>query len=108
MEGTILTVIRDVADSAERSSASDFADFLEILLQEARAALARTPDLLPRLREAGVVDAGAKGFVHMLEGVVALIEGDPIVAIDATPSYGASPAAAAGVEFTAEQERFRF
>ena len=108
VEGTILTIIRDVADRAEAADTEDFADFLEELLEEARAALARTPDLLPRLREAGVVDAGAKGFVEMLEGVVALIEGDPLLANPAPPTFEDAPAAAASVAMTAEQERYRY
>jgi DegV family protein with EDD domain len=49
------------------------------LLEEGEAALARTPELLAVLKEAGVVDAGGKGFVRMLEGVVRYIKGDPIV-----------------------------
>ena len=106
VEGTILTVIREVAERAERTRTVDFVDFLEELLVEAQASLARTPDLLPRLREAGVVDAGAKGFVSMLEGVVALIDGDPIVA--ATQAFDAEPAAAASVAFGEELERYRF
>ena len=106
VEGTILTVIREVAESAERSRTDDFVDFLDELLAEAQASLSRTPDLLPRLREAGVVDAGAKGFVSMLEGVVALIDGDPIVA--AQLPFDAEPAAVASVAFSEEQERYRF
>lgn len=107
VEGTILTIIRDVATRAEAADTEDFADVLEELLVEGRAALARTPDLLPRLREAGVVDAGAKGFVEMLEGVVALIEGDPLVS-RIEPAFDPGPAAAASVAMTAEQERYRF
>ena len=47
------------------------------LLEEGEAALARTPELMAVLKEAGVVDAGGKGFVRMLEGVVRYIHGDP-------------------------------
>jgi DegV family protein with EDD domain len=49
------------------------------MLSEGESALARTPELLAVLKEAGVVDAGGKGFVRMLEGVVRFIEGDPIL-----------------------------
>ncbi|MYJ09915.1 MAG: DegV family EDD domain-containing protein, partial [Gemmatimonadetes bacterium] len=52
----------------------DFAESMVRVLETARESLARTPDLLPVLAEAGVVDAGAMGFVQMLEGVVSLIE----------------------------------
>jgi dihydroxyacetone kinase-like predicted kinase len=46
-------------------------------------ALAHTPELLAVLKEAGVVDAGGKGFMRMIEGVVRFIEGDPILAAPA-------------------------
>jgi DegV family protein with EDD domain len=52
------------------------------LLAEGEAALARTPELMAVLKEAGVVDAGGKGFVRMLEGVVRYIKGDPIAATE--------------------------
>ena len=79
-EGTILTVAREAAAAAERVAAEspDVGDFMRRLLAEGEAALARTPELMAVLREAGVVDAGGKGFVRMLEGVVRYIEGDPI------------------------------
>jgi DegV family protein with EDD domain len=54
------------------------------LLAEGEVALAKTPELLAALREAGVVDAGGKGFVRMLEGVVRYIEGDPILPLGGT------------------------
>lgn len=70
-EGTILSVIREWAGWVERraSETRDFADLVPGSIPVAREALARTPDQLPVLREAGVVDAGAQGFVHFLEGV---------------------------------------
>ncbi len=78
VEGTILTVVRDLASVAVGSSGgpgnADFADLMADVLKTARESLERTPDLLPVLAEAGVVDAGAKGFVQMVEGVVHLIE----------------------------------
>jgi DegV family protein with EDD domain len=76
------------------------------LLEEGEAALARTPDLMAALREAGVVDAGGKGFVRMLEGVVRYIEGDPILAVtDVDLSSAEVPAAM--VEVAAERD-FQF
>lgn len=78
VEGTILTVARDSATRAVEEGgedgAGDFAESMVRVLETARESLARTPDLLPVLAEAGVVDAGAMGFVQMLEGVVTLIE----------------------------------
>jgi fatty acid kinase/fatty acid kinase fatty acid binding subunit len=80
-EGTILTVAREAAAAAERAAADspDISKFMQRMLAEGERALARTPELLAVLREAGVVDAGGKGFVRMLEGVVRFIAGDPIL-----------------------------
>jgi DegV family protein with EDD domain len=83
-EGTILTVARDAAIAAEpvARTSQDLGEFMRCLLQEGEAALARTPDLMQVLKDAGVVDAGGKGFVRMLEGVVRYIKGDPIAPVD--------------------------
>jgi DegV family protein with EDD domain len=108
VEGTIVTVMREVAEEAEARRTEDFADLVESLLTRANAALARTPDLLPQLRAAGVVDAGAKGFVHMMEGVVAYVRGDPFVALEVLPSFAELPAAAALAEYPTASERYRY
>lgn len=110
-EGTILTVAREAASAAGRTAARtpDLGEFMRSLLAEGEVALARTPDLLAALREAGVVDAGGKGFVRMIEGVVRYIEGDPILPVvatnDVSPESLFSPAAL--VEVAAERD-FRF
>ena len=71
VEGTILTVVREVAEVAQASAQRG--DDLVILLQEviiaARQSVARTPDLLPTLKRAGVVDAGGQGLCSILEGI---------------------------------------
>ena len=75
VEGTILTVAREAA--AEATAARDERDikvFMQRVVRRANVALARTPELLAVLRTAGVVDAGAKGFVRFLEGAKRLIE----------------------------------
>ncbi|MFN2572769.1 MAG: DegV family protein [Gemmatimonadales bacterium] len=75
VEGTILTVAREAADEAGRAGGeSDLRIFMSRVVGRAEAALARTPDLLVALKTAGVVDAGAKGFVRLLDGVKRLIE----------------------------------
>ena len=81
IEGTILTVCRETADAAERAATAtqDFTDFMSRTLHGAHEALRRTPELLAVLKHAGVVDAGGKGFVRLLEGVVRLLEGAPVV-----------------------------
>jgi DegV family protein with EDD domain len=108
-EGTILTVSREAAAAAERAAADseDVAAFMARLLAEAERALARTPELMAALKEAGVVDAGGKGFVRMIEGVVRFIEGDPIVAVPASEFPPADLAPAALVEVAAERD-FQF
>jgi DegV family protein with EDD domain len=72
-EGTFLSVTDAWAAGAERASAEgrDWASAFRAALPAARAALARTPDQLAVLRKAGVVDAGAQGFVDFLEGIAA-------------------------------------
>ena len=110
-EGTILTVAREAAAAAGRTAVRtpDLGEFMRSLLDEGEVALARTPELLAVLREAGVVDAGGKGFVRMIEGVVRYIEGDPILPVaaadDSTAELAFSPAAL--VEVAAERD-FRF
>jgi DegV family protein with EDD domain len=76
-EGTIITVARDLASEARRRAHSrqDVYLWLRDLQSASERSLQRTMDLLPVLREAGVVDAGAKGFVSFFEGVVQYIEG---------------------------------
>lgn len=75
VEGTILTVVREAAQEAERAAGErDVRVFVRRLVARAETALARTPELLQALKQAGVVDAGAKGFVRFLEGVKRLIE----------------------------------
>jgi DAK2 domain fusion protein YloV len=80
IEGTILTVVREAADAAQ-ASAADGAS-LAIMLRAARAAgrsaLDRTPDMLPVLKEAGVVDAGGAGFLLLLDAALFVVDGEPL------------------------------
>ncbi len=77
VEGTILTVAREAADEALRvsESTSDFNEFMERVIVEAKASLERTPDLLPVLKEVGVVDSGGQGLLVIYEGFLASLEG---------------------------------
>lgn len=72
VEGTILTVIRDVSARADRAEKEKMpvSEALEALVVEAYESVARTPDLLPVLKENGVVDSGAYGFAAFLEAFV--------------------------------------
>lgn len=70
-EGTILTVIRETAEYAIRIS-DNFRDnvlFMEEIIQKANTVLGKTPEMLPVLKNAGVVDAGGKGLIYILEGM---------------------------------------
>jgi len=79
VEGTILTVIREVAAAAQTGNASHNGDLLaimEVIVDEARASVARTPTLLPVLRQAGVVDAGGQGLYVVLDGALRCLRGE--------------------------------
>jgi uncharacterized protein len=88
VEGTILTVAKDAAkkaqDAAKRSD--DIIAIMEATLREAKASLERTPDLLPVLKEVGVVDSGGKGLVIIYEGFLAVLKGEKIVDLEQTVS----------------------
>lgn len=107
-EGTILTVVRDGARAAEQAGneSADIGHFLRRLHQESDRVLEHTPELMAVLKEAGVVDAGGKGFVRMVEGFVRFINGDPILPA-AAPSESESTIPAAMMAIAAERD-FQF
>jgi DAK2 domain fusion protein YloV len=79
VEGTMLTVAREASQAALAASGrTSFGEFLPEVLREARRSLANTPNLLPILREAGVVDSGGQGLVFLLEGALAFLRGKPV------------------------------
>jgi hypothetical protein len=80
VEGTILTVAKDIAAAAEeiRQNTDDVYEMLERILPSADASVQRTPELLSVLRDAGVVDSGGKGLYFILEGMVRYINGLPL------------------------------
>ena len=75
VEGTILTVVREAAEAVESRPWASLLEMLEGCLRAANDAVARTPDLLPVLRNAGVVDAGGKGFTLLLASFVEITGG---------------------------------
>jgi len=83
-EGTILTVVRETAEAAVEAAktTSDLAFLIDVMVKTARVSVERTPELLPKLKEAGVVDAGGLGFLYFLEGMLYLVRG---VTIDDVP-----------------------
>ena len=78
VEGTILTVSRAMAEGAEEAAieTKDIREQLRRATQSARNALLRTPDMLPILKEAGVVDSGGQGLVTILEGMMRQLRGE--------------------------------
>jgi fatty acid kinase len=78
VEGTILTVARAIAEAAEALQAPTLIELLERAAEAGRDAVARTPDLLPVLREAGVVDAGGKGLTLLIDAFLEVVDGRPI------------------------------
>lgn len=80
VEGTILTVAKDSAKKAVQAAKNqkDIALLMEDVLTEARASLNRTPDLLPVLKEVGVVDSGGQGLVLVYEGFLAVLKGEEL------------------------------
>ena len=91
IEGTILTVVRETADAAVK--AADEGASLAVMLRAARAAgrkaLDNTPELLPVLKDAGVVDAGGAGFMLFMDSAVHIVDGEPLP----EPNYDDGPTA---------------
>ena len=80
VEGTILTVAKDVAAATEAGlgSTQDPIEILALAVKAADESVERTPDLLPVLKQAGVVDSGGKGLFFILEGMLRHIYGEPL------------------------------
>ena len=106
-EGTILTVCRAAAEGAELAAKEekDLYHVIQRTLAHSEEALQRTPELLAVLKQAGVVDAGGKGFVRVLEGIMRLIHGHPLAEVEMPRMMGAAPAALTAVDVA---EDFRF
>ena len=89
VEGTILTVSKDVATAAV-SAAAEVEDLVYLfcrIVEEAKLSVARTPSLLPVLNDAGVVDAGGQGLLTVLEGMMRFIRGDTFEATTAEVAH---------------------
>jgi fatty acid kinase len=78
VEGTMLTVIREIATEAEARRTESLRDMLPELVRRGEEAVARTPEQLQALRDAGVVDAGGAGLVELLRGAAAAIAGHAV------------------------------
>lgn len=81
-EGTILTVAREASEAAAKKAeeTDDPAEIFRTIAETAKTALDKTPELLPVLKKAGVVDAGGMGFLVIMQGMLQVIEGGEIIA----------------------------
>lgn len=98
-EGTILTVAREGYENTVSlaQEGGDPAEFLKAYIDEANKSLEKTPELLPALKKAGVVDAGGKGLIVILEGMYSVLSGGEMVR-DSNEVKPSTPAAAAAAE----------
>ena len=84
-EGTILTVARVVAEDAlkqARKAPDDYDQLITVMLRSGEAILKKTPDMLPALKQAGVVDSGGRGLMLIYQGYAAVLRGEDINAAD--------------------------
>jgi len=96
VEGTILTVIKEVALATEAAfgSVKDATEMLEVAVKAADEAVKKTPDLLPILKQAGVVDSGGKGLFFILEGMLRHVYGESLE----TPTMSVQPMSAMNLQ----------
>lgn len=92
-EGTILTIIRAAAESAEAFEGDSVTELFKKVYSDMSQALARTQEMLPQLKQAGVVDAGGQGLLFIFEGFLSAIEGTVIELKDSSLAVS-SPAPA--------------
>lgn len=89
-EGTILTVMRVMTEMAAEKIEEEQWDenlqaLFDLMLQTAKDTLQQTPEMLPILKQAGVVDSGGCGFVAVIEGMKACLDGHPVTAVESQP-----------------------
>ena len=103
-EGTILTVMRVAGEEAEKAYLANnditVEELFAVLLKGARDALAQTPEMLPVLKQTGVVDAGGAGFVCVLQGMKEALDGKPYLSVNAPASESDAPAEPEGANFS--------
>ncbi len=110
VEGTILTVVRESAEAAKHSAerGDDLLGLMQEVVIAARQSVARTPDLLPTLKQANVVDSGGQGFCTILEGIWRYIRGEATQVVGGEQATGgtkpAPPAPVKRGRVTIEEE----
>ena len=78
-EGTILTVAREACEKAETMDTQDVVELWTAVVEAAKVSLANTPELLPVLKKAGVVDAGGQGIIFIFEGMLKVFKGEGMI-----------------------------
>ncbi len=108
-EGTILTVVREAWENTKDSAqeGGDAAEFLAKFIEEGEKSLANTPELLPALKKAGVVDAGGKGLLVILSGMQQVISGGGMIRSEEETKPSA-PAAVAAAGAAQEDIKFAY
>jgi len=104
VEGTILTVARETAEAAERANSDGLVEMLDAAAAAARRAVERTPEMLPVLAQAGVVDAGGRGFALLVDAMLAVVDGRAIP----EPAIVITPAAVAAHQEHEEGSDLRY
>ena len=108
-EGTILTVARESAEAVSKKAAEtgDIKEIFDTLISAAKEALDKTPELLPVLKKAGVVDAGGMGFLVIMQGMQSVVNGSGMIESDETENdvkepviTNAAGSVEANIEFT--------
>lgn len=82
VEGTILTVSRESVENLNPAEFASLEELLEEIISKGKASLARTPDLLPILKQSGVVDAGGMGYLVFLSGMLMAVKGEDLPLMD--------------------------
>ena len=105
VEGTILTVVRESSLYLYNNVKSSYSieKCMELLIKEGKESLKRTPELLPILKEVGVVDSGGAGLIYIFEGMLAAAEGNFIERNQATATDADNPIVAAGAAMDEEE-----
>ncbi|MGN0688664.1 MAG: DAK2 domain-containing protein [Oscillospiraceae bacterium] len=108
-EGTILTVAREAYENtvALGTEGGDAAEYLKAYIEQAEKSLEKTPELLPALAKAGVVDAGGKGLIVILQGMMQVIAGGAVIESE-NGIKPAAPAAVAAASGSSEEITFAY
>ncbi|MBR2745461.1 MAG: DAK2 domain-containing protein [Erysipelotrichaceae bacterium] len=112
VEGTILTVVRESSEDASRyfsmNKSCTIEQYFDVLTEKARKSLDNTPELLPVLKEVGVVDSGGAGYVSILEGFCRYLHGDPVRSRDQEPAENKERGYCIEVQLKVRNKSFSF